>query len=305
MPDGILSDRDPECTSNFWNTLLHICGVRLKMSSSRHPQTDGSSEIMNIMISNYLPCYCNCRETDWVDLLPSAEFAYNSAESEELRISPFELDFGWVPKSPLDMLSGVNTSSESVNELKTDLRLSLQDSQYSYSISRARHVANIADRYRTPNFKVGDRVWVRKELFMNAYARSQPSEEFKEKRYGPFKILQLIGKTAVKLDLSSNVKGHPVNVSFTVPYHEQPLDIGNPFPEKPVPVETPEGPGFVVEEILSHRKRGHGYQFLTLMKGAPRHEASWQPTRDFIDSDGTVTAALYDYVKAHDLPIAL
>ncbi len=285
---------------------MDICGVKLKMSSSRHPQTDGSSEIMNRMISNYLQCYCNFRQNDWVDLLPSAEFVYNSAVSEELGMSPFEMDLGCVPKSPLDMVSGVNTSIESVNELKTDLRLSLQDAQYSYSISRARNAANMTDRYRTPDFKVGDRVWVRKELFMDAYAGSQPSEKLTAKRYGPFKILQLICKNAVKLDFPPNVKAHPVvNVSFTVPYHEQPLDIGNPLPETSVPVETPEGPEFVVEEILSYRKRGRGYQFLTLMKGAPRHEASWQPTRDFIDSDGTVTAALYYYVKAHDLSIAL
>ncbi len=158
MPDSIVSDRDPKIDSKFWNTLMDICGMKLKMSPSRHPQTDGSSEIMNRMISNYLRCFCDFRQNDWVYLLPWAEFAYNSAVSEELGMSPFEMDIGLVPKSPLDMLPGVNTSIESVNELKTNLKLSLQDAQYSYSISRARHVANKTDRYRTPDFRVGDRV---------------------------------------------------------------------------------------------------------------------------------------------------
>ncbi len=282
---------------------MDICGATLEISSSQHPQTDGSSEMTSRTLSTYLRCYCNFRQNDWVDLLRSAEFGYNSAVNKELEISSFEVDLGCFPKSPLDMLSGVKTLIESVNELKkTDLNLSLQDAQHSHLISGARHVANMTDRHRTPYFNIGNGVWVRKELLMDAYARSQPSA----KRYGPFKMLQLIGKNALKLDLPPNVKVHPVfNVSFTFPYHEQPLDIGNSLPETPVPVQTPDGPEFVVEEILSHRNRGHGYQFLTLMKGAPPHEASWQPTRDFIDSDGTVTAALYDYVKSHDLHIAL
>ena len=42
-----MSDRDPKFTSKFWKCLMELCGLKLKMSSNRHPQTDGSSEIMN------------------------------------------------------------------------------------------------------------------------------------------------------------------------------------------------------------------------------------------------------------------
>ena len=53
---------------------------------------------------------------------------------------------------------------------------------------------------------------------------------------------------------------------------------------------------FEVEAILRHRRRGRSYQFLTMLKGAPRHEAQWQPTRDFVDSDGTLTASFAEYI---------
>jgi hypothetical protein len=52
LPDNIVSDRDSKFTSMFWKTLMELCGITLKMSTSRHPQTDGSSEIMNRMIEN-------------------------------------------------------------------------------------------------------------------------------------------------------------------------------------------------------------------------------------------------------------
>lgn len=54
LPDSLVSDRDPKFTSKFWSRLMERCGIRLKMSTSRHPQTDGSKEIVNRMVGNYL-----------------------------------------------------------------------------------------------------------------------------------------------------------------------------------------------------------------------------------------------------------
>ncbi len=38
MPESIVSDRDPKLTSKFWKHLMQLCGVKLKMPSSRHPE---------------------------------------------------------------------------------------------------------------------------------------------------------------------------------------------------------------------------------------------------------------------------
>ncbi len=87
LPDSIFSDRDPKFTSKFWNRLMELCGIKLKMSSSRHPQTDGASEAMNRMVENYLRCYCSYHQNDWSEPLSSAGFAYNSAVSDDFRLS--------------------------------------------------------------------------------------------------------------------------------------------------------------------------------------------------------------------------
>jgi hypothetical protein len=102
---------------------VDLCGIKLKMSTSRHHQTDGSSEIMNRMIENYLKCYCCYRQKDWDELLPYAEFAYISAVSEDLGMSPFEIDLGWVPKSPLELFSASPSRVQGVEDFKTELQL--------------------------------------------------------------------------------------------------------------------------------------------------------------------------------------
>lgn len=71
------------------------------MSASRHPQTDGSSEITNRMMENYIRGFLYFAQNDWNRLLPSTEFAYESAVSDALGMSPFEFDLGWKPYSPL------------------------------------------------------------------------------------------------------------------------------------------------------------------------------------------------------------
>jgi hypothetical protein len=44
LPESIVSDRDAKFMSIFWTELSKMLGQRLLMSSSYHPQTDGSSE---------------------------------------------------------------------------------------------------------------------------------------------------------------------------------------------------------------------------------------------------------------------
>ncbi|GJT37717.1 putative reverse transcriptase domain-containing protein [Tanacetum coccineum] len=45
VPISIISDRDGQFTSRFWQSLQEALGTRLDMSTSYHPQTDGQSEI--------------------------------------------------------------------------------------------------------------------------------------------------------------------------------------------------------------------------------------------------------------------
>lgn len=92
------------------------CGVQLKMSTSKHPRTDGSTEIMNRMVSNFLQCYFNHHQRDWDKLLTAAEYAYNSAHVESLGMTPFEADLGRQPKSPLEFLS--NRRKATVQDVK-------------------------------------------------------------------------------------------------------------------------------------------------------------------------------------------
>ena len=97
-------------------------------------------------------------------------------------------------------------------------------------------------------------------LFLDAYSRSQESYKFRAKRFGPFRIFELVGRNSLKLALPDHLWIHPVvHVIHTKPHFGQPADIPSPITVRPTPVPTALGPEYELESILAHRRRGHGY----------------------------------------------
>ena len=97
LPNTIISDRGSIFTSHFWSTLSSILGIDACKSTSFHPQTDGQTERMNQTLEAYLRIFCNYDQDDWFDLLPLAEFAYNNATQESMKMSPFYANYGLHP----------------------------------------------------------------------------------------------------------------------------------------------------------------------------------------------------------------
>jgi len=48
------------------------------MLTAYYPQTDGQMEHVNQALEQYLRCYVDYNLSNWLDLLPSAEFVYNN-----------------------------------------------------------------------------------------------------------------------------------------------------------------------------------------------------------------------------------
>jgi hypothetical protein len=97
ISSSIVSDCDPMFTSNFWQELFKLSGVRLQMSSAFHHQSDRQTEVVNKIITMYLCCLIGDRPRQWLQWLPWAEFCYNSAYQSSLRTSPFRVVFGRDP----------------------------------------------------------------------------------------------------------------------------------------------------------------------------------------------------------------
>ena len=83
---------------------MDLLGIKTKLSTAFHPETDGQTERVSQTIEKYLGHYCSWKQDNWDKLLSMAEFAYNSAKSETTAISPFEANYEMLPKQSWDPL---------------------------------------------------------------------------------------------------------------------------------------------------------------------------------------------------------
>jgi transposase InsO family protein len=99
LPESIVSDHDPVFTSKFWTELFKLSGLKLQLTSTFHPQSDGQAEAVNKVITMYLCCLVGDRPRQWLKWLPWAEYCYNTAFQSSIRTSPFKGVYGRDPPS--------------------------------------------------------------------------------------------------------------------------------------------------------------------------------------------------------------
>jgi hypothetical protein len=100
-PRSIVSDRGPQFTVKFWQSLHKSLGTQLDYSTAFHPQTDGQTERVNQILEDLLIACVLAYGSDWEKSLSHAEFTYNNSHQASLRMSPFEALYGRKCRTPL------------------------------------------------------------------------------------------------------------------------------------------------------------------------------------------------------------
>jgi len=94
----IISDQDKLFVSKFWKALHHLTGVKLKMSTAYHPQTDGSSERSNKTVNQCLRYHVQRNQKGWVAALPLIRFQIMNSVNGSTGYSGFQLLMGRSPR---------------------------------------------------------------------------------------------------------------------------------------------------------------------------------------------------------------
>ena len=97
MPETITSDRDKLFTSKFWTTLMKLMGIDHQLTTAYHPQGNGQTEQTNQTIEQYLWHYINYQQDDWVNYLPTAQFAFNNTKHTATQETPFFMNYRYHP----------------------------------------------------------------------------------------------------------------------------------------------------------------------------------------------------------------
>ncbi|CAH9130821.1 unnamed protein product [Cuscuta epithymum] len=276
IPRSILSDRDPIFLSHFWKDLWKLSGTTLRMSSAYHPQTDGQTEVINRCIEQFLRSFVQHRPTQWSDLLPWAEYWYNTTYHASTGMIPFEALYGRPPPP----IPRYEFGSSLVEEI--DVQLQERDQVLGelkrHLMTSNNRMKQLADRKRRDEeFEVGDWVFLRLQPYRQKSVFKRSSRKLTNRYFGPFRVEERIGQVAYRLKLPEGSRIHPV-------FHVSLLKkrVGD---AAPLTVELPplRENGLLLlrpEEVLSTRpvQRGSRQVIEVLIKweNLPMEEATWE-----------------------------
>ncbi|KAI5117189.1 hypothetical protein M0805_006080 [Coniferiporia weirii] len=110
LPRRIISDRGPQFASQVFQTLCMRLGIKSKLSTAYHPQTDGQTECTNQEVEAYLRIYCGTSPHTWTDSLTDLEFSHNIQTHSVTKTSPFNIILGYdpIPIPPKEALAAHN-----------------------------------------------------------------------------------------------------------------------------------------------------------------------------------------------------
>jgi transposase InsO family protein len=209
LPEAIVSDRDPVFTSALWQELYRLTNTELRMSSARHPETDGQTERVNQCLEGFLRCFVSSCQKKWLQWIPLAEFWYNTTVHSTLGKTPFEVLYGHAPRH-----FGVDVVESCAIP---DLQQWLRDRDQMLGLLRLhllrqqQRMKSQADKKRTErHFAVGNFVYLKLQPYVQTSVAVQGNRKLAFRFYGPYEILEKVGKVAYKLKLPDTSLIHPV-----------------------------------------------------------------------------------------------
>ena len=272
LPKSIISDRGPQFVAGLMRELNKMLGIRSKLLTAFHPQTDRQTERVNQELEQYLRMFIDHRQEQWPEWLGIAEFAYNNKAHSSTKTLPFKANYGQDPRIGFEgrkkrKYAGAEKFIEKMKEIQEEAKAALGKAQAD--------MKKYADRKRSDieEYKVGDLVMLStKDLKYQMVGRR--TEKLTERFVGPFKVKKIVSINAIELELPSTVRIHPVvNVSRIQQYIGQ---VEGQRKEQPAPVIIKGEKEWEVERILNKRRVRGKDKYLVCWKGFMAESNTWE-----------------------------
>ena len=232
---------------------------------------------MNAVVGQTLWCLIhNSNEMKmWEILLPNVELVINSLPNSSTGFSPFYLNYGYEPVTPIELLRAdelakTGSVASFVQRVASDWKLARENLDRSVRLQ-----AKYYDKkHKDVGYGVGDLVLLSTR---NLKLKGTPSKL--QKRFvGPFRVIKTIGEQAYRLSLPDDWRIHPIfHVSLLRDWKSADIHEDRPVSQEDAP--EVEGPYWEIEKILRWRKVKRNKkiieEYLILWKGFPVEEATW------------------------------
>ena len=195
LPESVVSDRGPQFAAELTKELNRMLGIKTKLLTAFHPQTDGQTERMNQELEQYLRFFIKNRQKDWPEWLAAAEFAINNKVHIATKVSPFMANYGKELRmgGNIRRIGKVKSVTEFVKRMKK-----VQEEAEAALKKTQEEMKRYVDRRRreTEVWKKGDRVLLStKDLVF----KERPTKKLTKRYVGLYVIEEVVSSNTVKL----------------------------------------------------------------------------------------------------------
>ena len=185
--------------------------------------------------------FCNHQQNDWAEWLPIVQYIMNSRPSSTTKKTPFELWMGHIPPAHqarhIADVPALEKREEELRTMRQDATKAMIEAQNSWI-----KLTNYQP------YQKGEFVWLEGTNLHTTH----PTRKLGSQRYGPFKILEVLGPVTFQIELPSQWKIYNVfHAKLLHPYKEM-EQYGKNFQEPP-PDLIDGKPKWEVEKILNIR----------------------------------------------------
>ena len=213
-PEDIVSDRDAQFLTAFWRHMMRRSGTKVILTTAFHLQGDGQTKRVNATLNMYLRNYIAADHRDWMDILPQAEFCYNTTFSTSIGMSPFKVAHGFDALKPTNLVlakKDEDSPSTYFSKLATELvsKRECVRKMARYFLKRAQtKYKKVANKHcREVIHAVGDQVWLDTT---NLSIPNSLSHKWVQRWAGPYKVLKVIHKDVYFIDVPKKGRFHPI-----------------------------------------------------------------------------------------------
>ncbi|GBG61012.1 hypothetical protein CBR_g18608 [Chara braunii] len=212
-PKTLVSDRDPRFISTEWKDFTSHLGIRLCMTSGRHPEANGVAEEINQTVFQLLRALIIPDQETWDEELYSVRGLYNNSIHSTIGMAPNRLHLGWQIRNPLSYLfpeqpAGL-TPGRPGFRAKYDRLLKVAIA----AMTKRQHaMIHHANKGRRPSdIQVGSYVWVKMSKFSE---EEEVSRKLLPLYYGPWEVMDVIGEdhfgSSYVVDVPAHLLTYPV-----------------------------------------------------------------------------------------------
>ena len=270
LPSTMISDRGPQFASKVMQELVAKLGIKSKLSTAYHPQTDGQTERINQEVEAYLRIFCAAHPEDWADYAADIEFGHNSRLAQGRNESPFYLMMGYNPR----VVPNVSEQSftPTVEERLLRLNQARDEAKAAHDLARQRMAERITSNFKP--FVLHQKVWLE-----GVNLRNRGPGKFAPKREGPFPIIEVKSPWTYRLKLPAQWRIHDVfHASLLTPYKQ--TAVHGPSFSEPPPEQIDGEEEYEVEDIVGHKMYRGKLRYLVKWKGYGEEHNSWVDEKD-------------------------